>query len=530
MVSRDRMKMWITLFVITLICFSTIQAENCDTTVQECKKQSSVNWIRCYEHRIASCTWNRKGRKVPPGFIQDNFSSSHEVKVSPTLQHRVHIPSSALQSSRAASAEQGVLLVISVLNSSHFEVSPPPPPAKGRLFTTSTRVDGTVMDGSVLFVSVGNHSLSNLLEPVRLIFKRNKKVQNGTCVYWYDLMQDGKGHWSKEGCDTTYNDIEFICSCSHLSFFAVLVNPEISVTRSNAVNLTYITSTGSLLSVILTIISLAIYMHLQRRRPDKAIGVHMHLTGALLCLHLCFLLCSLWAWLDQGEEDWVCQAAGLLLHWSLLATFSWVALEGFHLYLLLVRVFNIYVRRYLLKLSLLGWGFPTVIAAVCGISGAYGKYTVSLSGSINQTAANICWIRNGSSLVTYITVVGFLGLVLLCNSCMLGLVVVKLWGMRDSREGSCGLKQPHKENRARLWKNTATVLGLSCVLGLPWALACGTSSYNPAGIYLFTIFNSLQGVFMFLWSLALSCKTRSDCNSSVKDPSTQKMMETSFNS
>lgn len=83
----------------------------------------------------------------------------------------------------------------------------------------------------------------------------------------------------------------------------------------------------------------------------------MQLTGALLCLHLSFLLCSFWvSLLADNEEDWVCRALGLFLHWSLLASISWMALEGFHLYLLLVRVFNIYVRRYLLKLSLVGWG------------------------------------------------------------------------------------------------------------------------------------------------------------------------------
>lgn len=95
----------------------------------------------------------------------------------------------------------------------------------------------------------------------------------------------------------------------------------------------------------------------RRRRPEKAIVVHMNLTGALLCLHLGFLLSSFRVWLlGENEEDWVCRVLGLFLHWSLLASLSWMALEGFHLYLLLVRVFNIYVRRYLLKLSLVGWG------------------------------------------------------------------------------------------------------------------------------------------------------------------------------
>lgn len=83
----------------------------------------------------------------------------------------------------------------------------------------------------------------------------------------------------------------------------------------------------------------------------------MQLTVAMFCLHLTFLLSSLLAQLLKEKEDSSsCLVLGLVLHWSLLATLTWSALEGFHLYLLLIRVFNIYVRRYLLKLSLIGWG------------------------------------------------------------------------------------------------------------------------------------------------------------------------------
>ena len=92
----------------------------------------------------------------------------------------------------------------------------------------------------------------------------------------------------------------------------------------------------------------------RRRRPDKSIGVHMNLTGAILCLHVSFLLGCLWAWLEGG--GWPCKVFGALLHWSLLGTWTWMAIEGFHLYILLVRVFNVYIRKYLLKVSLVGWG------------------------------------------------------------------------------------------------------------------------------------------------------------------------------
>uniref|UniRef100_UPI003AAEC3C1 adhesion G protein-coupled receptor G3-like n=1 Tax=Centroberyx gerrardi TaxID=166262 RepID=UPI003AAEC3C1 len=559
--------MWITHFFL-LICFSTSQAGGrtqpersspapssvsgsnwtsyatqkptiqqilCKDVLQRCL--GTVMWTRCYEQRIATCTPRTPRGPLPPNFIHRKVNSSHEAEERPTLQHRVRIPSSALQRIRGAfqaGSEGNVQLVITLLNSSLFTVSPPPRPrGRGLKPDQSAHVNSTVMGQLVLSVRVGNHTVSNLSQPIRLSFKHNKQADNGTCVFWQESAEED----GTEGCDTAYNEDEFICSCNHLSFFAVLVNPSITVDQTNAVNLTYITYTGSALSVIFTIVSLVIYICLQRRRPEKAIGVHMQLTGALLCLHLSFLLCGLWPWLeDEDVPGWVCQALGLLLHWSLLTTFSWTALEGFHLYLLLVRVFNIYVRRYLLKLSLVGWGLPTVIAAVCGILGVYGKYSVEVRDATNNTSA-ACWISRGFSLVTYITVVGYLGLVLLCNSSMLLVVVVKLWRLREStrgasggREGSGGWKTMYREKRARLWKDCATLLGLSCVLGLPWGLAGSTYfSVSLPGLYLFTTCNSLQGVFMFLWSLALTCKSRSDSNSSVKDPSTQKMIETSFN-
>lgn len=100
----------------------------------------------------------------------------------------------------------------------------------------------------------------------------------------------------------------------------------------------------------------------RKGRSDQSMNVHLNLTGALFSLHLFFLLSVLWVevGLAQGQDGGVggviCQSLGLLLHYSLLATFTWTAIEGFHLYLLLVRVFNVYIKRYLLKLALIGWG------------------------------------------------------------------------------------------------------------------------------------------------------------------------------
>ncbi|XP_029354632.1 adhesion G protein-coupled receptor G3-like [Echeneis naucrates] len=525
--------MWILLALITFGCFSTIQAGgNCISVLDECL-QNDHEWTRCYEDRIATCIL---GRRPLPNFYRMMVNSLKEVEMGPTDSHKVHIPSSALQRSRTAKDTDNVLVVITVINSAYFKVGSPQ--SKGRTALKPNQTEQSqhsLLGQTVLVVKAGSQDVNSLEEPIKIIFKQDGQVESGICVFWKQMYNEA-GNWSTEGCTTSQNGTDFICSCDHLSFFAVLVNPKLSVDKAHSRNLSYITYIGSALSVFFTVISFIIYICLQSRRPEKAISLHMHLTGALFCLHLSFLLCSFWVWmLKDKEEDGVCRILGLVLHWSLLATLSWTALEGFHLYLLLIRVFNIYVRRYLLKLSLVGWGLPTVTAVICAIFGVYGKHSLKLKDAENQdSGSQICWISSQfqhGPVVSYITTMAFPCLVVVCNSCMLGLVVYKLQAIRrplQYSESSSGCKKIEKEKRIRLWKDCAMVLGLSCVLGLAWGLATTTYISLP-GIYIFTVLNSLQGLFMFLWSMALVCKSQSDNNSSIRDRSSQNVMMTSFN-
>uniref|UniRef100_A0A3B5Q252 Adhesion G protein-coupled receptor G3-like n=1 Tax=Xiphophorus maculatus TaxID=8083 RepID=A0A3B5Q252_XIPMA len=514
---------WIILYLLTL-CFPTTTA-GCNPldVIKKCQDEEPERWTRCYDDNITECRPLRRAS----GFVNVDLNPSVQAELGPTSNHEVRIPSSALQRIRRTPSEETVQVVASVINSTLFQRTPR---SRGRSIIPqpTVRVEGTVLRGLVLFVKAGSQPVSNLIEPIQLIFKHNEKENSGTCVFW----KEDETEWNSEGCSTTKTEDEFICSCNHLSFFAVLVNPDLKVDEDHVKALSFITYVGSALSAFFAFISLFIYVGLHRRRSEKALSIHMQLTGALLCLHLGFLSGSFWSFLpDENKYSWVCGGLGLFLHWSLLATFTWVAVEGFHLYLLLIRVFNIYVRRYLLKLCLVGWGFPTLVVSICGPLHVYGRYTLKSRDSNDQTS-EICWMNSDipqTKLVTYITV-AFLCLVVLYNSCMLLLVVFKMRELRRGRgdRESSDWKKMSKEKESRLWKDGATVLGLSCVLGLPWGLAILTY-VNLPGIYLFTIFNSLQGLFIFLWSVALSCKSRSENNSSVRDPSTQKMMTTSSN-
>lgn len=91
-----------------------------------------------------------------------------------------------------------------------------------------------------------------------------------------------------------------------------------------------------------------------RKKPrDYTVKVHMNLLLAVFLLDVSFLLSEPVA-LTGSEAG--CRASAVFLHFSLLACLSWMGLEGYNLYRLVVEVFGTYVPGYLLKLSAVGWG------------------------------------------------------------------------------------------------------------------------------------------------------------------------------
>lgn len=92
---------------------------------------------------------------------------------------------------------------------------------------------------------------------------------------------------------------------------------------------------------------------IRKLRRDYPSKILMNLSTALLFLNLIFLLDG---WIASFDIDGLCIAVAALLHFFLLATFTWMGLEAVHMYIALVKVFNTYIRRYILKFCIIGWG------------------------------------------------------------------------------------------------------------------------------------------------------------------------------
>lgn len=341
---------------------------------------------------------------------------------------------------------------------------------------------GSVLNSRMVGLSVGQMHATGLSEPVEITFSHQRQAPNMilTCVFW-DVA---KGNWDTQGCSTEPGDERTVCRCDHLTFFALLLRPILDL--ATAQTLTHISQAGCGVSMIFLALTIVLYvalrLSLQRFKSEDAPKIHMALSGSLFLLNLTFLISV--GSSSQGSPA-SCWLRAAVMHYFLLCVFTWMGLEAFHLYLLAIRVFNTYFGHYFLKLSLLGWGLPALVVIGVGSSNSYGVYTIR--DQENRTSLELCWFQKEPAL--YATVHVYFLVSFLFGAVVLALVAWKIVTLPSATAG---------KERGQTWKSVFTVLGLSSLVGMTWGLAVLT----PLGlstIYIFALFNSLQGVFIFGW-------------------------------
>ncbi|NXH75132.1 AGRG5 protein, partial [Hydrobates tethys] len=365
--------------------------------------------------------------------------------------------------------------------------------------------NSSVLNNNVLGAFLQSGRVAGLSRPVEIRFWHDTVLDasNATCVFWQPGAGAGSmGSWSSEGCETTHREGTVICHCDHLTYFAVLLLPAGTLSPAQLASLTHVSTVGCSLSAAATLCTLLLCCFsstpcpspsCRQRLRDNTTRIHMHLLAALLLLNCSFLLSTLLAASAEG----LCRVTAALLHTSLLCVLAWMAAEAFHLLLLLVKVYNIYIQHYLLKLCLFAWGLPTLAVAAVFVfkRDTYGYHAISTSeGYRNATIVPSarCWLT--SPLAHYATFC-YAGLILLFNTLVLGTVVTILRRIR------------RQKGQAR--KDWVTVLGLTCLLGTTWGLAFFSFGvFLVPQLYLFTILNSLQGLFVCLWYVTVHHRSK----------------------
>ncbi|KAK7922493.1 hypothetical protein WMY93_009395 [Mugilogobius chulae] len=312
------------------------------------------------------------------------------------------------------------------------------------------------LNSYIVSASLNGSSVHNLKQRVVVNLSHQKATQPKDqvhCVFWDFQNNGGQGGWNRKGCETqNISHFQTRCLCDHLTHFAVLLDvSRTPISELDSQILTIISYIGCGISAIFLGITLLTYIAFEKLRRDNPAKILINLSAALLGLCMLFLLD---AWLSSFSNYSLCIATAAVLHYFLLASFTWMGLEALHMYLALVKVFNIYVPSYIFKFCAVGWGLPLVIVSlVLAIDkDSYGSSLYQQAAVVLQSGDSFCWVT--SDEVFYVTV-------------------------------------PHR------------------LLGLTWSL--GFFSFGPgrvANMYLFAILNTLQGFVVFLFHCLMKDNVR----------------------
>lgn len=364
--------------------------------------------------------------------------------------------------------------------------------------------NSTVLGSQVVGITMEGKQVSNLSEDIIITFHHQPLQVNSSpvCTFWDELSES----WRTDGCRTVPGKGHTNCSCNHLTYFALLMDMSSEVIPEvHLVSLSILTFVGCSLSAVSCFFTVIWICCSRKMQSNPTLQIHVNLLGAVLLLDMSFILSAV---LGALEERSICISSAVVLHFALLCTFTWMAIEGFNLYRLVVKVFPAFSVS-TIKLALVGWGVPvlTVAAVVLIHQESYGVYYITVDRpSFHNSRASICWVKEPIVLMLNL---GFCAAILLFNFCMMVAMTRRVLRL-----------SPH--TRAEKIRHCVTLLGLVCMLGLPWGLAFFShGALNLPIQYLFSILNSMQGLFIFLWYCALSQPSAknqshsSDCTSAT---------------
>ncbi|XP_078673398.1 uncharacterized protein LOC144912258 isoform X1 [Branchiostoma floridae x Branchiostoma belcheri] len=322
---------------------------------------------------------------------------------------------------------------------------------------------------------------------VTVFLQHSETVNVSTmCVSW-----NSGGNWSAKGCTVKKNTTTYtLCECNHLTNFAILVD----VTgQQDLFALHVITYIGCIISIVCLFICICVFLGFRRVRCARTI-IHANLCFCLLAAEFVFLVA-----VDKVHNPVVCDVVAILLHYLFLAVFTWMCVEGVELYVMLIKVFNLKNTR-LIFYHLAGYGVPAIVIFASAIIN-YSR--IGLDGYGKWNERKYCWLSVEKSFIW--SFVGPMLLIILVN---LGFLVMTLKVIYSQRSHDKP-EQSWQGEKFRFWVRVS--LALVCVLGLTWVLGVlYISKETVIFAYLFTITNSLQGFFVFVFHCLLNEKVRDE--------------------
>lgn len=318
------------------------------------------------------------------------------------MEATIHLPASLFSqhSSQGAVEENSYRLqLIAFRNGKLF-------PATGN---SSNLADGgkrRTVATPVILTKIDGLTVENLSIPINLTLRRIAHGIDAVAAQWdFDLL-NGQGGWKVNGCRIVSSDENVTTiQCNSISNYAVLLDltrPEVSHSAELLHPVVYAASVVLLLCLLIILVSY-IYHHSVIRISRKS--WHMLVN---VCLHV-FLTCMVFVGgIAQSKNITACQAVGILLHYSSLATLLWVGVTARNIYKQVTKKSKRCQDpdepppppRPMLRFYLIGGGIPVI---VCGITAA-----ANIKNYGSRLNAPYCWMAWEPSLGAFFGPAGFI--------------------------------------------------------------------------------------------------------------------------
>uniref|UniRef100_A0A8C7H9J1 Adhesion G protein-coupled receptor D1 n=1 Tax=Oncorhynchus kisutch TaxID=8019 RepID=A0A8C7H9J1_ONCKI len=323
-----------------------------------------------------------------------------------------------------------------------------------------------------------------------ILVRQGQALNQSNKVFLYCAFLDYSskvGVWSNEGCVRSGGNISYsVCLCNHLTNFAILMQVvPMELTKAHQVALSTISYIGCSISIFcltITLVTFAILSSVSTIRNQRY-HIHANLSFAILVAQILLLISFCF---DPGTLP--CKVMAVLLHFFFLSAFAWMLVEGLHLYSMVIKVFGSEGSKHFYYYGI-GWGSPLVICVV-SMTSALDSY-----GEVGN-----CWLslKNGAiwAFVAPALFVIVVNIVILIS-------VTRI----ISRISSENYKVHGDANAVKLTAKAVAVL--LPILGISWIF--GVLAINDHALmfqYMFAVFNSLQGFFIFLFHCLLNSEVR----------------------
>ncbi|XP_071784801.1 uncharacterized protein [Asterias amurensis] len=328
----------------------------------------------------------------------------------------------------------------------------------------------------VISLTVEPKLRKNLYNPIEITMSNIKEREDdmdAVCAFWdFDMPNTINGGWDTEGCEVhSSNDTHTVCYCYHLTNFGTLMKPiQVEVPSEHDAILQYISWAGNGLSMLALISLLLVYICVSKLRTIVNV-IHINLIVAMMLAKAAYLIIPV-----VKQDETACTSIAIILHYFYTASFAWMLVEGIHLLVEVKNPVGNYFRQKSRYYLIIGWGLPVMIVGVT-LSIAFESYGT----------ADTCWVSIDNGAVWM-----FVG------PCIF-ITLVNLWILYIVWKNTQQLSDMYEKTKFHSSSLRASAILLP-FLGISWVFAILQVNYDIVELaYCFTVLNSLQGVFIFLF-------------------------------